>query len=62
MDSTGLRCLVRAKQLTEAAGIRLAVLNGSGPAQRVLELSDLEALIEMVDDESQLDPPGGGAG
>ncbi len=57
MDSSGLRCLLQARTLASDAGVRLAVLNGSGPAHRLLELSDLHSLIEMVNDPSQLDPP-----
>ena len=57
MDSSGLRCLLQARTLTNEAGVRLAVLNGSGPAHRLLQLSDVDSLIEMVDDPSQLNPP-----
>ena len=62
MDSTGIRGLMRAKALADGSGVRLAVLNGSGPPHRVLELAGVEDAIEMVDDESQLDPPLGGPG
>ncbi len=60
MDSTGIRGLMRAQALADGSGVRLAVLNGSGPPHRVLELSGVDVAIEMVDDESQLDPPLGG--
>ena len=57
MDSTGLHCLVRARALADAVGTRLAILNGSGPAHRLLSLTRIHDLIEMVDDLTQLDPP-----
>ena len=57
MDSNGLRCLVRAKAQADAVGTRLAILNGSGPAHRLLSLTRINDLIETVDDLTQLDPP-----
>ena len=57
IDSTGLHCLVRAKALADAVGTRLAILNGSGPAHRLLSLTRMDDLIEMVDDLAQLDTP-----
>jgi anti-sigma B factor antagonist len=56
MGSTGLRCLLEAKLLADAAGVRMAIVNGSGPAHRLLELTRLGEVIEMVDDPAQLDP------
>ena len=56
MDSTGIHCLFKAKTLAEAVGIRLAVLNGSGPAHRALALIRIEDMIEMVDGLAELDP------
>jgi anti-sigma B factor antagonist len=56
LDSTGVRCLFEAKTLADAAGIRLAVLNGSGPAHRVLALIRMEDGIEIVDGLDQLEP------
>jgi anti-sigma B factor antagonist len=57
LDSTGIRCLFEAKLLVEASGMRMAILNGSGPAHRVLELTGMDDVIEMVDDPAELDPP-----
>jgi anti-sigma B factor antagonist len=54
MDSTGVQCLFKAKPLADAAGIRLAVLNGSGPAHRVLALIRIQDGIEMVDGFDEL--------
>ncbi len=61
MDSTGLHCLLRAKWLADAVGSRFVVLNGSGPAHRLLDLTGMDAVIEMVDDLARLDPPVVGA-
>lgn len=54
MDSTGFHCLMGAKRLADESGRRLAVLNGSGPAHRVLSLTGADAVIEMVDSVDQL--------
>ncbi len=59
MGSAGLRCLFDAKLLAEAAGGRMAILKGSGPAHRLLELTGMDDVMEMVDDPAQLDPPAG---
>lgn len=59
MGATGLRCLFDAKLLAEAAGGRMAILNGSGPAHRLLELTGMDDVLEMVDDPAQLAPPAG---
>jgi anti-sigma B factor antagonist len=58
MDSTGVQCLFKAKPLADAAGIRLAVLSGSGPAHRVLALVRVQDGIEMVEGFDEFDPPG----
>jgi anti-anti-sigma factor len=57
MDSTGLHCLLRAKSLADAVGTRMAVLNGSGAPHRLLALTRMDDVIEVVDDLAQLDPP-----
>jgi anti-sigma B factor antagonist len=56
MDLTGVHCFLEAKTLADAAGTRLAVLHGSGPAHRVLALTRIDEVIEMVDDLGNLDP------
>ena len=56
MDLTGVHCFLEAKTLADAAGTRLAVLHGSGPAHRVLALTRIDDVIEMVDDLGNLDP------
>ena len=55
MGSTGLRCLLEAKLLADAAGAHMAIVNGSGPPHRLLELTRVDQVIEMVDDPAQLD-------
>jgi anti-sigma B factor antagonist len=57
MDSTGLRCLLEAKLLADAKGARMAIVNGAGPPLRLLELTRMDGVIEMVDDLTQFDPP-----
>jgi anti-sigma B factor antagonist len=59
MDSTGLHCLVRAKRLADESGRRLAVLNGAGPAHRLLALANAETFLEMLDDLDGLNGPHG---
>jgi anti-sigma B factor antagonist len=56
MDATGVHCLFTAKALADAAGTRLAVLHGRGPAHRVLALTCMDQVIEMVDGLDQLEP------
>ncbi len=61
MDSTGIKCLYEADR--RAAGAHsFAVLNGSGPAHRALQLVGLDRVLLMVDRLSQLPghlPPDG---
>ena len=60
MDSTGLHCLFEAKLLADAAGARIAIVNGSGACHRLLELAGMDSIIEMVNDPAQLDQPAAG--
>lgn len=39
MDSTGVRFILGAKTLSESAGVRMVVLNGSSPAHRTMDLT-----------------------
>ena len=58
MDSVGVKCLYRAKGLADQAGIRLAILNGSGPPHRLLSMIEAPGAFEIVDDLASLvDPP-----
>lgn len=58
MDSSGVKCLYRARGLADQAGIRLAILNGSGPPLRLLAMIDAPGAFDIVDDLGSLvDPP-----
>jgi anti-sigma B factor antagonist len=55
MDSTGIKGLVEAHRRASGAH-SFAVLNGSGPAHRTLQLVGLDQVLVMVDDASELPP------
>ena len=57
MGSTGLRCLLEAKLLADAAGVRIVIVNCSGAPRRLLELTGMDCVLETIDDSAQLDPP-----
>ncbi len=61
MDSTGVRELLEAKRLTEESGGRLALLAPSRPVQRVLELSRLIEVFEVITDLDDLATSAAGA-
>lgn len=48
MDSSGLRCLVMANRSYLDAGRRFALVVDNGPISRLIELSGVEATIEVV--------------
>jgi anti-anti-sigma factor len=52
LDSTGLRCVVRAHERAREEGRRLVVVKGPEPVQRVFEITRLQERIELVDDAS----------
>ena len=52
LDSTGLRCVVRADERAREDGRRLVVVKGPEAVQRVFEITRLEERIELVDDAS----------
>ncbi len=54
MDSTGVSCLMRAKQIADTLGMPIALQNGSGPSRRVLELTGLDEKLEVVENERRL--------
>jgi anti-anti-sigma regulatory factor len=54
MDSSGAGFLVEAHMRALSAGRRFAVLNGSGIPHRVIELLNLDGLLRMIDDPSDL--------
>jgi anti-anti-sigma factor len=54
LDSTGLRCVVRADERAREDGRRLVVVKGPEAVQRVFEITRLEERLELVDDASSL--------
>ncbi len=50
MDSTGVKFLVDGRDTARALGVRLTLVHGGGPVQRVLTVSGVMALFEDVDD------------
>jgi anti-sigma B factor antagonist len=49
MDSTGVKFLVDGRDTARAVGVRLTLVHGGGPVQRVLTVSGVIALFEDVD-------------
>jgi anti-anti-sigma factor len=58
LDSTGLRCVVRADERAREEGRRLVVVKGPEAVQRVFEITRLEERLELVDDASAVDSGG----
>lgn len=52
MDSSGVRVIVTAHGLAQESGGRLTIVRGvpDGPVQRVLEISGLEGVLDLVDE------------
>jgi anti-sigma B factor antagonist len=55
LDSTGLRCVVRADERARGESRRLVVVRGPEAVQRVFEITRLEERIEIVDDVSAVE-------
>jgi anti-sigma B factor antagonist len=55
LDSTGLRCVVRADERAKEDGRRLVVVKGPEAVQRVFEITRLEERLELVDDASSVE-------
>jgi anti-anti-sigma factor len=53
MDSLGLRILLALQEAAKKGGFRLTVVRGPVAVQRVIEITSLHQLLEMVDDPSQ---------
>jgi anti-sigma B factor antagonist len=49
MDSTGVKFLVDGRDTARALGVRLTLVHGGEPVQRVLTVSGVTALFEDVD-------------
>lgn len=56
VDSSGVRLVLLADDTTRAAGRRLTVRLGTGPARRVFELLGLVDRLDIVDDEDPANP------
>jgi anti-anti-sigma factor len=54
LDSTGLRCLVKADERANEEGWRLVVVKGPEPVHRVFSITRLDERFEIVDDPSSL--------
>ena len=54
LDSTGLRCVIRAAERAKDEERRFVILRGPDPVQRVFAITRLEERLEIVDDESAL--------
>lgn len=60
MDSTGLRTLLSARELTSDAGQRFGILRGPQQVERLLALTRVAERLEIADDLDQLLAPGRG--
>ena len=60
IDSTGLSLLVNAYNRARAAGRRLTIVSGRGPARRILETTGLLDRLGVVEDEGDERPQGAG--
>ena len=54
MDSTGLRLLVQADLRAREAGQRLAIVRGPDAVHRVLEITGLDAKLDLIGDPAEL--------
>ena len=49
MDSTGVKFLVEGRETALARGVKLSLVHGGDPVERVLTVSGITALFEDVD-------------
>ena len=54
MDSTGVHLLLKAHQSAEQAGRRLVVTKGSEQVQRLLDLTGVAELVQIVESPAEL--------
>jgi anti-anti-sigma factor len=54
LDSTGLRCVVRADERAREDGRRFVVVKGPEAVQRVFEITRLAERLELVDDAAAI--------
>ena len=52
LDSTGLRCVVRADERAKESGRRFVVVKGPEAVQRVFTITRLDERLDLVDDLS----------
>ncbi len=57
MDLRGLREVLRQNEFARSNRHNLAVIRGTAPIQRLLELTGVEAQLVLVDDPDDLVPP-----
>lgn len=50
IDSSGLRCLLSARDILEDKGGRLLLVFGEGPVQRIIDLTGLADRFEIFED------------
>jgi anti-anti-sigma factor len=53
LDSTGLRCIVKADERARDEGWRLVVVKGPDTVNRVFSITRLDERLEMVDDAGE---------
>lgn len=56
MDSTGLRLLVAADSRARESGRRLAIVRGPEAVHRVLEITGLDAKLDLIGDPADATP------
>jgi anti-sigma B factor antagonist len=54
MDSTGLRLLVQADSRARESGQRLAIVRGPDAVHRVLEITGLDAKLDLIGDPAEV--------
>lgn len=58
LDSTGLRCVVRADERAREGGHRFVVVKGPEAVQRVFTITRLDERLDLVDDVDAVQPEG----
>ncbi len=57
IDSTGIRLMMQAQRRSAKSGIRLVVVPGTGPVQRLFDICGVSGVMPFVD-SLELDPVG----
>ncbi len=58
LDSTGLAALFRAHERARDGGWRFAVINGTGQAHRLFQITDADRTIEVLEDPDEASAKG----